>query len=206
MASASDNFNRADNVDLGANWDPIVSSLQIVTNRVRATALGTVSFERYNAFTPTNDQETQVTVATFTGADVQYAYAAVRMSADASPNEDLYRAAAGRNDAGVTTYLQKVVNGANTNIATENATTWAAGDTLRIRVVGTNLTVFRNGVSLLTGVDADIASGNGGLGIFQNVTISQAEIDDWSVTDVGGGGGGGGIAGVAGVARRRRRV
>lgn len=202
MASASDNFNRADNLDLGANWDSILSSAQIVGNEVRVTTAGSAASEVYNAFSPTNDQECRVTIVTNTGTNA-FIGATVR-SAD-TPTNTHYHGISEAN-AAETSRIRKIVAGVVTQLATENATTWVAGDVVTIGVVGTALTLYRNGTSVLTATDGDIASGKGGLYMFNDsADLATVELDTWEVTDGSFSGSGGGIGNIPGNATQERR-
>lgn len=52
----------------------------------------------------------------------------------------------------------KIVAGAGTSLAS-NATTCIAGDIIKFQIIGTNLTLFKNGVSILTASDSAITAG-----------------------------------------------
>jgi hypothetical protein len=60
FAQVSDNFNRA-NGTLGASWTDVVSGLQISSNTVISTS-STENISVYTAFTPTNDQYTELRI------------------------------------------------------------------------------------------------------------------------------------------------
>jgi hypothetical protein len=63
-------FARADDPDLGPNYDPQVSSpLQIVGQRVQAMSIASAREESVNAIAPGNDQCARITLGTFTGAE-----------------------------------------------------------------------------------------------------------------------------------------
>lgn len=185
-AKYSDPFTRADNADLGADWDAGYTSqaaLQIVGNRVRATTLGTESMETVNAATLTDSKWASVTLATWTGA--VGTYAGVYLQTTAPATETGYKLVAALNDGGARTYLTKVTAGADTTLAQENTTTWAATDILKLYAIGTRLIGRRNGVSVLTAVDSALASGRVGLYGFVGGggSLANMELDSFAAGD-----------------------
>lgn len=181
--SFSDDFTRADNVDLGANWDAGYSPdgpAQIVGNAVRATTLATAATETTNAVTGLADCWAQATLKTFTGAQAA-ALRVILRTAD-SPTDTLYMFNALRNAGGNTSQIDKFVAGANSGLASEAATTWVAGDILRAEVRGDQLTLYRNGVLLLTVTDATLTSGRIGISLYEDTggSLANVELDDFS--------------------------
>jgi TATA-box binding protein (TBP) (component of TFIID and TFIIIB) len=113
-----------------------------------------------------------------------------------------YFARCGRHVSGsVSTLLQKRVAGASTTVGTESGyPLWSFGDVARLEISGTGLTVFRNGVSVLTGTDSTHTSGRGGMMLNSAFAVSGSEtarLDDFEVGD---------IATVGGAGTRRRVV
>jgi hypothetical protein len=184
--SFTDGFNRADNVDLGANWDSgyageNAATLQIVSNKIQSTDnSGTLNAtESVNTLT-LSDCWAQVTIATLTGASLVVIKPMIRMSTPAA-GFDCYQADLRRNGSW-TSELVKYVGGSASTIGSENATTWTAGDVARVEMVSTAIALYRNNTSLLTGTDATIASGRVGMMIFVDAggTLANAEVDDFS--------------------------
>jgi hypothetical protein len=171
---ASDNFNRANNADVGANWTPVTgfSSAQIVGNRVQASATGVDVAERYSGISWPNDQYSQCVAATVeSGSNVG---PCVRLSAAAmtgyvtsceSAQSTLYRVNAGDFNA--------IGTGAGI----------VAGDVLRLEAQGDQITLFVNAVTRIGPItNSDIASGSAGIGLFVD-TLANGEIDDWQGGD-----------------------
>src|SRR5262249_55940627 len=75
-----------------------------------------------------------------------------------------------------TIFLQRIVNGATTNL-TSTASTGAAGDILRLEYSpGGALVCFKNGASTLTATDTQITAGAPGL----LISGSVAKLKNWS--------------------------
>ena len=179
---AEDDFNRADNVDLGTSWDAGYtgqSNAQIVGNRVRSGAAALDSIESYNAVAFPSDQWARCLVATIQGAGICAPRVSLRMADP--PTQSMYEMLALRNVAGEQSRIHKFVAGVHTILANENVTTWAAGDTIAGEAIGTTLTLYRNESTpaLLTVTDSSLTSGRAGITVFTDV-IADTEIDDWS--------------------------
>jgi hypothetical protein len=157
------------------------NSLQIVSNKVRGVSLGNNNAESYNAVSFSNDQFSQATIATITGAVGVEMHVMVRIGGA----NTAYIFGAARNGP-YRSFIRKVVAGTETDLKTENATTWAAGDVLRGEARGRCLVLYRNGVPLLTAIDADITSGRPGMGIWyaSGASLANAELDGWSAADL----------------------
>ena len=159
-ASISDDFNRADNLDLGANWDAGYSGLQdcqIVNQRVRAQATADVCTETWNANSFIDNQWAEITLGNFSSTGLAEASTLLRSAAPST--QTFYRIVARRGDAGISTAIQKFVAGAFTLLATENAVAWGTGDVLYTDMSSSTITVKRNGTTILTTTDSAIASG-----------------------------------------------
>lgn len=175
-AQVSDNFNRSDG-SLGANWTDSFSGWQINSNAIAPTS-GTENISVYTAFTPANDQYTEIRLNAFGNGGP-----AVRVSSSAltgyfalfnSATVDLYKAVAGSY-----TLLSTVSSGP--------VSTAGLGLIARIQVVGTSIDVLYDGTSLTTATDATLASG---FGAAYNYGTGGG-YDDVTIGSIGGGGGGG---------------
>lgn len=183
----TDDFDRADNADLGASWDNgyvggALGPLQIVSNAVRSVTAGTEAFETINTAIP-NNQWAQATMPAFTGSAL--AVLGVILRAAAVGTDTWYQFQARRNDGGgLTSTIYSVIAGTPALLASESATTWAATDILRAEAEGSSLRLFRNSsqTPLLTATDSNIASGRPGLQIFVDAggAIADAQWDSFS--------------------------
>ncbi len=203
MATFSDDFNRADSADLGANWTPLAvgTDAQIVSQRVRPTAGTGVGYELATVSLG-NDHFARLTIATYTGPGVGRIGVMIRVA----DTNNRYIVFAHKNAGGLSTDLFKLVAGVYSSLASEGATTWAAGDTIELRASGTALVVLRNGATLLSTVDGDFSSGSVGLVLDDAVSAADTEAESFvagdTVTTITATGGSQLLTGVAPIPRR----
>jgi hypothetical protein len=180
--SFSDVFARPDSSDLGPNYDPQASNpLRIVGQRVRSPLLASGQEESVNAIAPGNDQCARITLGTFTGA--QYGDAGPIIRAAAPGTRTFYGALVYKNDPNYTSAIYMRINGAVAFLATESATTWASGNVVELCGVGPNLTLKRNGVTVLTTIDSNITGGRIGLRIREDGNLQNLDISAFSGGD-----------------------
>jgi hypothetical protein len=184
-ATVSDDFTRADNLDIGTNWDngyTASAACQIVSNQVRNQAAGDGCVETWNANSFTNDQWAQITLADFN--TLALARIALVLHAATPPTGDYYRITARINSGGATTTIQKFIANVGTTLATESAITWLSGDVLYAEISGTTITAKRNGVTIFTGTDAALASGRIGIYSSTDGALDEVELDSFSGGDL----------------------
>lgn len=176
---ASDSFNRADNIDLGASWDVGfgLASLQIVGNAVRAGAGASVRQEHHNAVALPANQFSEITMKTV-NAGSNYIGVVVR-AADGAETYYLGIGNIGLNQV----WIYKVVATVYTELATVVGWTFAAGDVLRLDARGTQISLYKNNERVLTATDATIASGKAGFRIYNNTGLANVEIESWRAGD-----------------------
>ena len=174
---ATDNFNRADNADLGTAWDPMTGegSWSIVSNHAEPTSLLSDSSESNNSVTWPDDQYSQAKITTSGGSSGggEGTGVAVRMSAVA---RTYYRAVV---NAAATNNIEvgKVVAGTFTSLGFRSAT-WVSGDVLKMQIVGTTIKIFQNGTQLGADItDSSIASGRAGISYSSQAVTGSLE--DW---------------------------
>lgn len=182
----SDDFNRADAADLGANWTPISGSCEIVSMSggvnagVRGASGGTYDWEVWAGNSWNADHSSQVTVR----SGFQDCGAIVRAAA----GPDGYMAMAHfilgrriyRRDDGSFTLLSDLGGTVN------------AGDTIKLDATGTTLDYIHNGSSAGTTTDSTYSGGSAGLYATDQHVLggTHPEIDDWVGTgEVAGGSG-----------------
>jgi hypothetical protein len=187
MAVFTDDFERADSADLGANWSiqaPAANAAAIVSGKVRSTVFGSDSRENYNVATLT-DGWAQITIATFTGTGKNYAGVRLRASNSAADFYEFY--ALRNNSSGTDSVIEKQIAGLDTSLTNEGLTTWAATDTVKGETIATTLKLYRNGsgTALLTITDAAIASGLAGCKVTHQTagTVADTEVGDFSAGD-----------------------
>jgi len=179
-----DLFTRADSGDIGSVWDAGYTGMtagQIVSNKVRGTAITTQEFdESYNALTLPVNCWTEATLTITATAVAKYAWVFARCTAPATLTG--YQATIARNDGSFTSALEKRVSGTGTQLSSENSTTWATGNAWRLDVVDSSLRFFRNNGLILTASDSAItAAGRAGMGCYvASGSVAELEIDDIS--------------------------
>lgn len=169
---ASDNFNRADG-PIGANWTTYAAAgLQIASNLVEATTTGrNGAFWNANAFNA--DQYSEITIAGTAGA------IAPTVRCSTAGGENGYEAYfSGTFGSAGTMFFQRSVAGAVTNVSNVAATI-SVGDVVRIQAVGTTITIYKNGVIILTAQDTNLTSGSPGI-FTQSNPITNAQASLWA--------------------------
>ena len=134
----------------------------------------------WNAATFNNDQYSQLRIAGGLTSYTQYAIVLVRASGAGDAADNNYAFATDGSSGAGHTDLSKNINGTQT-ILRNFATTFAAGDVMKIDIVGTLITCYKNGVALGTYTDASLASGSPGIGMYG----STVTIDDWEGNSLG---------------------
>jgi uncharacterized protein YjdB len=128
----------------------------------------------WNASTFSSDQYSQIRIAGGLGRWAQYAIVTVRASGSGDAADNNYAFATDGSSGATHTDLSKNINGKQT-ILRNFETTFAAGDVMKIDIVGTLITCYKNGVVLGTFTDGTLSSGSPGVGMFG----SSVTIDDW---------------------------
>jgi hypothetical protein len=157
---ATDNFDRANAADLGANWTTQTgyATFGINTNACDSTSAGLNCGNWYSAISWPSDQYSQITLSATVAANSDAA--TVRAASAATT---FYAGGHNNGDAGnFSRRIWKLVAGAFTSLGTE-AVNIVASDIIRLDVQGSNLELKVNGVSSITVTDAAIASGNAGI-------------------------------------------
>lgn len=176
MASASDNFNRADEVLVNPPW---VSQNgfppQILGNDITANAVATQSPVYWSTVTTVFTANHYSQIRFIAGvAGSAYVYALCRASSsDPTSNRYILRS------DGTTTTIRKLVSGTESELV-NCGVGMASGDIMRLQVLGNVITAFKNGSQIGQIVDNDLASGQPGCSVFD--TASAA--DDWEAADV----------------------
>ena len=188
MATASDNFNRADSASLGANWTLAGGSpfnhLSIASNTCASPQGAQFGADFWSNDTFSSSQ--QFSKATVTALNDQWGVA-IFMSGS------LAWYGAGHDNARSGNFHRRIwkwVGGSYTSL-TSDSTDLAVNDVVEIRSDGAgNILMFVNTVQVLSVSDSDNTTGQPGLEVRQVSTNPTTAYDDWSGGDVSGGGGG----------------
>jgi hypothetical protein len=178
----------ADGADIGATFDAGYTGWapgKIVSQRVLPTTINKDSMESYNAVTPPNDQWCQITIGTIAGA--QQAELGCNLRMPNPPTNGWYTCYASRN-GGITSEILDFSPGPSiASLASENATTWAAGDKLRCEAQGTTIRLYRivgtAETLLLSAVSGTHTSGKAGIAslVVTGGTLTNNQISDFAV-------------------------
>lgn len=179
MTTATDNFNRTAEVPLGAPWTSAVGG---GCNSNGSAAVSTGGVDKFSFYSGSfgNDQTSEGTAGALVSGTA-YSGVCVRMATTGG----------GR---GYTFYTDGSSGAGHTEIARIDAgapvvllsisQTFANGDALKLGIVGTTLTAYKNGTSIGTIGDATYSSGgNPGIECFGTATV-----DNWTGSDGAGGG------------------
>lgn len=184
MATASDNFNRADAATLGANWATakgMVGPLGILSNGVKdPDGAGNRVGSYYSNVSFSADQFSQATfVARTTGGQM----VTVR-SITSGVTRNAYGGGHHVADFGDYKYcIFKWVAGTLSQLAVHASETVTAGDVLRLEISGTTLTLYANAVQKVQVTDVSHAAGQPGMHA-ESVSASTVWFDDWSGGDL----------------------
>jgi hypothetical protein len=181
---ASDDFNRTDAATLGAGWSE--TSVGVVSNHAKANDTGSDAYGYYSGATWPNDQYAEATLGTTTASGVGTGYG---VACRATSNTNLYRLIG--NASGWE--LLRFNTATPTSLASSSATTFTAGDVIRleVRTNGANCdwTVKKNGSTVTSGTGSDtspLASGAGGVG-YSSTDATAAGLNAWAGGDFGSG-------------------
>lgn len=183
MASASDNFNRANEDPLsgGGNWAAFATQARprIVSNQVVSNGAADC-YTRYTGISWTADQASEFKLTSSLGALNDRAGVLCRAAAGSSLHGYTFYV---QRDAGPTynIFLHKWVGGVSTGIATASyGGTPASGDILRLEVMGTSLVGKINGSTRISATDGAVTAADSP-GFFVGVNLA---VDDWAGEDI----------------------
>lgn len=183
---ATDDFNRANNADLGANWTVNTgeSAWKIVSNSAEPTTPSGAGdhSERYTGITWPNNQYVQAkVVAANGGSDSNDEGVGISLRC-ASGARTYYRVIICDGSSTNNVGISKQIAGSYTNLGFRSQT-FAANGVLYAEIVGTTLQVKWNGTNLgASFTDSSIASGSPGVSLSSN--LFTAILDDWEGGDL----------------------
>jgi hypothetical protein len=137
------------------------------------------AYDDANTYLP--DQKSDVVIGSGLANAANYAETCVRC-AGSSTTFGCYVAYTDSVGGATHCELAKWVAGAPT-VLTNFATTFTSGDTISIGVVGSLITVYKNGVSIGTFTDTALTSGAAGLGVF-NGTANNVLLASWAADNI----------------------
>lgn len=171
MTSFSDDFNRANSTDLGANWVEVSGDWSIVSNQLSPGAAGGTIILRAASPMATNDNSAQVTIAATTAAS---------QGVWCRGNSNISQGYLWRNN-GSSWDLFSVVGGSFTVIGTYAAAA-APGDVAKVQAVGSTIKGFVNGVERASVTNTAVTTGTS-VGI-RSDSAGAIRYDDFTAADV----------------------
>lgn len=189
VTAPTDNFARADSADLGASWSAGYSAgttFKIDNNGVECSVVLSNACLEMHSTARANDQAAEVLIRSWAHSTTE-AVAGVVLRMAAAPTNTYYYFLAHEAAGVYNTTIEKYVAGVNTILASSATYGWGPGDIIRGTASGTTLTLYRNGVPILTTTDASIASGSAGMFIYNAGSVTGDIVLDefyaWDLAD-----------------------
>lgn len=183
MATATDDFNRADSTDLGTAWTPLLNTWRITSNAGRSNTAGETA-EYNNTVSPGASQYAQAVTTGTVGASGGCGVA-VRM-AETDNYYGIYSYATAKD-------IFKVTGGSWVAMAT-SGTAWPSGSTVRLEATGTSTTTLTpmlggttdTALGVQTDSSSPFTSGSVGVNGWGIVSGSDQSLNSWEGGDLGG--------------------
>lgn len=177
--TVTDSFGRANETPLAGNWtQDSGASFNLSSNTVVGTTLANDKWAYYNAWSGGDDHYSQVALTE--GSDVTGAGAGVCIRKATSATETMYRLVTNGSGA---FELGKLIAGAFTSLRT-GTFTYVAGQKVGLRVLGTTLQIWYNGVQVGTDL-TDSGISTGAPGIAYSSVAPSFTLDDWDAGTTG---------------------
>jgi hypothetical protein len=175
---ASDDFDRANNADIGANWTPSGGGFKIVSNAAAPTNTASDSFERYTAISWPDDQYAEATISGIDAASGGEGIGVI-CRADTTGVTTFYRLVGSASNFRLSRYN----TGASTTLVEGAGTTFAVNDVIRLEIrtiaEGAYYTCLKNGIPFTSGLDSSPLT-SGQAGIVYSSTSTSAALASWS--------------------------
>lgn len=187
MAQYSDNFNRADSTNLGANWTEVNLDSQIVSNTLQAVTVAQQCRIRWTADFATDNNFGQVDSTNLAQATSNFPAALCRYDSAADSCYG-FRRIGNAVLASYTAQLYKVVTGTVTLLGSPVTVARAAvgtSETLYVSASGSTLVGKINGTTQHTLTDTSLTTGKrGGASVRAGAAIADCTIDNYAGGDL----------------------
>lgn len=184
---ATDNFDRADNNSLGANWTTVTpgwdaTGFAIASNKAQPQSLSGDDLEIYTGVAIPVDQYAQAKVAvtgTTAGTGVGVA---LRAAADGS----CYSICVSKRSGGEIVVARRLAGNTSYTALANPTVVWTDGDTLRAKIVGNVIVIYQNGVQVEVPVPDSSGSAllTGVPGIVHSTTITSGSVDNFEAGSI----------------------
>jgi RHS repeat-associated protein len=178
-APFTDNFNRADSGNLGANWLTEMGTVQVSSNKAVGTATSSGNLAVYTGLTPADvDVSADITLA---GGGNTIGGVVARYTGTGVGNGWYLGSLQYMSPTHYTATIDAIINGSTIVLATVDVTP-AGANTLRLVVQGNQLALYFNGALILSATDTQV-SGPGMAGIYGGAATSgNFSADNFSAT------------------------
>lgn len=183
---ATDNFNRADSPDIGANWTPYdgYSGLQLANNVVQPAAKNVICAEAWTGNALNNDQYIEAKVTALDGVNGVDWIVLLLRGAEPATARSFYALLI--RPTGGNTQIYKITNGSFASLGFVSDPGWQIGDLASFEAVGTTLTAYRNGSTIgLSITDGTFTSGRAGLMASVPESASSTGNAQWDDAELG---------------------
>ena len=170
---ATDNFDRADNLDLGANWTPTTGrSLQIVSNHVEPTLLATGDDESFTGRSWAVDHYSRANLTATGTMDLSGVGISVRSQAPIRTYYDCVANKAASNNISI-----GKEDSDNFTLLAQVTETWSDGDEFTLAVSGAGILAYHGSTLIATATDSALTTGEPG--IRYSAVLTAGTIDNW---------------------------
>lgn len=180
---ATDDFNRADAANLGANWTNKRNGFGIFTNQADISVAADDNISYYSAISWPNDGYTQAVCAAAAAANRTMLVGYRIQSGANGQRSGYYGGVDGRNQGNNNLGIWLWNVSTPTLLTFDAGTVLAANDVLKLTCIGTTITLYVNGVQKLQGTDGTWSSGNAGM-FGCNALVDVALLDLFEGGDV----------------------
>lgn len=184
-----DNFARANSGTLGANWTAnsgatTTAAMGVTSNAAQAQTTGgnAAAFWSANSFSA-NQYSEIITSTNALGVDSHGGGPTVH----ASSGDNYYRFFCNLANLGNECQIIKVVAGVASAVAGSSGPinhTMAAGDQMRLEIIGTTLTAYINGTLVLTGTDSSLTTGSPGVAAYYTSSSHTGLVNGFEGGDI----------------------
>lgn len=165
-----DDFNRANNADLGSNWTPIFNTIAVNSNQAVGGSAST-NFEYWNVEQFENS-EVYATIISVPVSTAGFSLALRLKDVGSVVTVDGYAAAFIKQAGTDTIDIRRITNGSPT-VLTSISQEFSANDVIGFRAVGNVLTVYLNGTAILSTTDNTYTIGY--LGLTMDTTAARVD-------------------------------
>jgi hypothetical protein len=175
-----DDFNRADNTDLGAAWDAGYTgnaNLQILSNGVQSTSTTLDAVETSNVVALPNDQWGSLKIRQWGTGNQGFAVVLLRCADP--PTKTCYEFMASTGTGVARTRIARWNSGTPIPLIGNATLNWNHGDVLRGEVRGNVLALYQNDALVMAVADNTLTAGRAGILMFTN-PLTECVVEEFA--------------------------